>query len=139
MKKLFFVLILILLVMSCDGRKSGKDRIEKNANIILPEDFSVLKDEYQDTQHNCIYYELRFTKQSAGQLIKTIKSSSYYVDNIIPADTLIPIHINPIWCDVFSGFYFSKIDGKAEYDISFDTLTNVLKYQECADERSDLK
>ncbi|MBK7970522.1 MAG: hypothetical protein IPK08_17170 [Bacteroidetes bacterium] len=50
-------------------------------------------------------------------------------------DTLFVIVGNDkaVWCRSEKGYYFTREDGLTSYSIEVDTLTNILKYNECSD------
>lgn len=71
----------MLIVAACgdSGRMPGPERIEKNCNIKLPSDFTVLKDEYQggitDYSVSC---NLQFSPKDCSLLATLIQSSQNY-------------------------------------------------------------
>jgi hypothetical protein len=135
-------LCLVGVVLYCfkDCRTSSKDRLEKISNIKLPKDFRVLKDEYQDMwQDYCILYDIQLDNNATTELIKNIKTSKFYNKNSfhngawIESDFVAVESVKAVWCKSPTGFDFSRQDGLTSYHIEFDTLTNILKYNECAD------
>jgi hypothetical protein len=90
-------------------------------------------------QDYCIIYEIQFDKRSSDQLIKTIKSSAFYnsksFHNIIwsDSDLIIVDSVKAVWCRSPKGYDFNRVNGGTTYSINFDTLTNKLEYNECAD------
>jgi|SRR5690606_38682316 hypothetical protein len=133
-------LIGVVLYYFKDYRTSSKNRLEKISDVKLPTDFKVLKDEYQDMwQDYCILYDIQFDKNAATELIKDIKSAKFYNPNVNPNSMLYDslfITIDKekaIWCKSEKGYRFSRQDGLTTYSIELDTMTNILKYNECAD------
>jgi|APLak6261698768_1056241.scaffolds.fasta_scaffold37663_1 hypothetical protein len=139
-----FILILCLLVIVLyffkDYRTPSNDRLEKISDIYLPADFKVLKDEYQDMmQDYCILYDIKLDKNATTELIKNIKSSKFYNKNSFHKgvwtenDFIAVDSVKAVWSKSPTGFDFSRQDGLTSYSIELDTLTNILKYNECAD------
>jgi uncharacterized protein (DUF927 family) len=139
-----FVLSLCLsgVVLYCykDYRTPSKDRLEKASDVKLPTDFKVLKDEYQNMwQDYCIRYYIQLDKNATKELVKNIKFSQYYNDKsfykvewtegyFVRTDTG-----KPEWCKSLKGFNFNRQDKLTSYSIELDTVTNIVKYNECAD------
>ena len=120
--------------------KNYKDRLEKISDVGLPANFKVLKDEYQDMwQDYCILYDIQFDKNATTELIKGIKTAKFYNSNVNPNSMLYDslfITVDKekaIWCKSEKGYRFSRQDGLTTYSIELDTMTNILKYNECAD------
>ena len=137
---LFLCLIGVFLYCFKDYRTSSKDRLEKVSDVKLPTDFNVLKDEYQDMwQDYCILYDIQFDKNATTEFIKNIKIAKFYNANVNPKSMLYDslfITVDKekaIWCKSEKGYRFSRQDGLTTYSIELDTLTNILKYNECAD------
>lgn len=139
-----FILSLCLfgVVFYCfkDYRTASKDRLEEVSDVKLPLDFKVLKDEYQDMwQDYCILYDIIFDNNATTELIKEIKASKFYNSNVNPNSMLYDSlfitvdNVKAIWCNSEKGYRFSRQDGLTSYSIELDTLTNILKYNECAD------
>jgi len=137
-----FLLCLTGILLYCckDYRTSSKDRLEKTANIILPTNFKVLKDEYQDMLQNyCIFYDIQFDNSSSSELISNIRKSKYFNSNSFHKgvwtenDFLTIDSVKAVWSKSPKGYDFSKQDGHTSYSIELDTVTNILKYNECAD------
>ena len=122
------------------GRTPSKDRLENISAIHLPIDFKVLNDEYQDMiQDYCILYDIQFDKNATAELIKGIRSAKFYNTNVNPNSMLYDslfITVDKekaIWCKSEKGYRFSRQAGHTTYSIELDTMTNILKYNECAD------
>lgn len=122
------------------GRTPSKERLEKISNVKLPTNFKVLKDEYQDMmQDYCILYDIQFDKNSTTEFIKSIKTSKFYNKNSFHKgawaenDLIIVDSVKAVWCKSTKGFDFTKPYGLTKYHIEFDTVANILKYNECAD------
>jgi len=139
-----FILLLcllgVVLYLFKDYRTPSKDRLEKTSDVKLPSNFKVLKDEYQDMwQDYCIFYDIQFDKNATTELIKGIQSTKFYNPNVNPKSMLYDslfIKVDnekAVWCKSEKGYRFSRQDGLTSYSIELDTLTNVLKYNECAD------
>jgi len=139
-----FILLLcvtgFVLYFFKDYRTSSKDRLERISNVNLPTDFKVIKDEYQDMmQDYCIIYEIQFEHSATSELIKNIQSSKFYNSNVNPYSMLYDsLYITvenekAIWCKSDNGYRFGRNEELTSYSIEFDTLTNILKYNECAD------
>jgi hypothetical protein len=138
-----FLFCSILVIGYCFrdyGRTPSKDRLEKIANVNLPPNFKVLKDEYQDMmQDYCILYDIQFDKKSTTEFIKSIKTSKFYNAKAFHKGTwnendFISVDfVKAVWCKSPKGFDFSRQDGLTSYYIELDTVANILKYNECAD------
>jgi cbb3-type cytochrome oxidase subunit 3 len=137
-----FLLCLVGVLLYCfkDYRTPSKDRLESASNIELPDDFKVIKDEYQDMwQDYCVLYDIQFDNKATKQLIKTIKTSEFYNPNVNPKSMLYDSlyiridNIKAVWCKSSNGYRFSRQEGLTDYSVDLDTLTNVLNYIECAD------
>lgn len=135
-------LCLIGVVLCCfkDYRTSSKDRLEKISDVKLPTDFKALKDEYQDMwQDYCVLYDIQFEENTAAELIKSIKTSKFYNANSFHKgpwtenDFVSVDSVKAVWCKSPKGFDFRRQDGLTSYYIELDTVTNILKYNECAD------
>jgi|GEM_PF-663237 len=137
---IFLCLLVIFLVYNRDYRTSSKNRLEVSSGIKLPTEFKVLKDEYQDMlQDYCINYDIKFDNDSTVQLIKKIKGSKFYKANVNPKSILsdsVFVHIDQtkaIWFKSDKGYRFNRQDARTDYSIDLDTVTNILRYNECAD------
>jgi hypothetical protein len=133
-------LVFIVLYFFKDYRTPSKDRLEETSDVKLPTDFKVLKDEYQDMwQDYCILYDIQFENNATTEFIKSIKAAKFYNSNVNPNSMLYDslfITVDKekaIWCKSENGYRFSRQDGLTTYSIELDTLTNILKYNECAD------
>ena len=133
-------LFVVFLVYNRDYRTPSKERLEKSSNIILPIDFKVLKDEYQDMwQDYCIIYEIQLERKSSIEIIKYIKKSVFYNPNSFhngiwkEADFVKVDSVRAVWSKSAIGYDFSRPYDRTTYFITFDTLTNKLLYNECAD------
>ena len=130
----------VVLYSFKDYRTPSKDRLEKISNIKLPTDFKVLKDEYQDMwQDYCILYDIQLDTNATTELIKNITTSKFYNKNSFhnaawtENDFIAVDSVKAVWCKSPTGFDFSRQDGLTSYQIELDTVTNILKYNECAD------
>jgi hypothetical protein len=137
---IFLCLIGVLLYCFKDYRTPSKDRLEKVCDVKLPTDFSVLKDEYQDMwQDYCILYDIQFDRSATTEFIKGIKSAKFYNPNVNPNSMLYDslfIKVDnekAVWYKSDKGYRFNRQDGLTSYSIELDTVTNILKYNECAD------
>ncbi len=133
-------LIGVLLYCFKDYRTSSKDRLEKASDVKLPTDFKVLKDEYQDMmQDYCILYDIQLDNSATTELIKNIRTSKFFNKNAFHGgawtenDFVAVDSIKAVWSKSPTGYDFSRQDGLTSYDIELDTITNILKYNECAD------
>lgn len=133
-------LIGIVLYSYKDYRTPSKVRLERISDIKLTRDFKVLKDEYQDMwQDYCILYDIQFDKKSTTEIIQNIKASKFYNENSfhsgawIENDFVTVNSVTAVWCKSPKGFDFSRQDGLTNYYIELDTVSNILKYTECAD------
>ncbi len=122
------------------GRTPSKNRLEKISNINLPNDFKVLKDEYQDMmQDYCILYDIQIGKNSGAELTRNIKKSKFYNPNSInngvwiKKDLMVVDSVKAVWAKSTKGYYFNRQDGLTNYKIELDTVTYILKYTECSD------
>jgi hypothetical protein len=135
-------LCLVAVVLYCfkDYRTSSKDRLEKISDIKLPADFKVLKDEYQDMwQDYCILYDIQLDNNATTELITNIKASKFYNKSSFhnaawtEKDFVAVDSVKAVWCKSQTGYDFSRQDGLTSYRIELDTVTNIIKYNECAD------
>ena len=131
----FLGLIGVILYYFKDYRTPSKNRLERISDVQLPTDYEVLKDEYQDMlQDYCIIYEIQFNEKASKKLISNIRTSKFYTKNSFTnelwkeSDSVISV-----WSESKNGYVFNKHDGLTTFSINFDTITNVLKYNECAD------
>lgn len=115
-------------------------RLEKISDIHLPTDYEVLKDEYQDMKQDyCILYDIQLDKNATTELVKNIKTSKFYNNNSFHIaawtenDFIAADSAKAVWSKSPTGFNFSRQDGLTSYYIELDTMTNILKYNECAD------
>ena len=120
-----------------DDRESSKDRLEEVADVKLPKNFKVLKDEYQDMwQDYAIFYDIEFTDKQAQEFISSIHKSRHYLTNSTrqnKSDSLQHNLNDTTWTKTDNGYLFSKPFGRTSYNIDFDTIKNVLNYQEMYD------
>jgi hypothetical protein len=141
---LFFILLLFLFggVLYCfkNYRTSSKDRLEEISNISLPSHFIVLKDEYQDMlPHYCMLYIAQFHINSSKELISNIRKSKYFNLNSFykgawkENDFIMVDSVKAVWSKSAKGYDFSSQNGLTYYSIEFDTMTNILEYNECSD------
>jgi hypothetical protein len=139
-----FILLLCLagVVLYClkDYRTSSKHRPEEISDVKLPTGFKVLKDEYQDMlQDYCILYDIQFDNSGTTELVENIKTSKFYNENVLHTGVSTENDFNSVdsvkavWYKSPKGFDFSRQDGRTSYHIKFDTVTNILNYNECAD------
>lgn len=139
----FFLLLFLIGVVLYnfkEYRTPSKERLEEISNINLPTNFIVLKDEYQDMwQDYCILYDIQLEGNSKTELIKNIRNSKYYNPNLIhkgawqEKDFITVDSVKAVWSKLPEGYNFSGQDGLTSYSIALDTVTNILKYNECAD------
>ena len=136
--------LLVILGLFCfkDYRKSSKDRLEAISNVKLPSDFKVIKDEFQDMlQDYAVIYEIQFNDQASNEFIQSIKATNFYnaqYDSYLNGAWHVPGYnsedsIKAIWVKWPKGYYFRGQDGRTTYSIKFDTLTNILLYEEYYD------
>ena len=140
----FFIIAICAIVglfYCINDNQSNKNRLEDISDIKLPSLFVVLKDEYRDfTPHYQNIYEVKFDEKSSIELEKSITTSSFYHcktefgDDLIHQTVTPSENKKPIWFKRPDGYCFSFADnGKTYYNITFNTLTNVLLYQESSD------
>lgn len=135
-------LLVVFLVYNRDYRSPSKERLEKSSKIKLPTDFKVLKDEYQDMwQDYCIVFDIQMDQKSSIELIESIKKSAFYNPNAFhngiwkETDFISVDSVKAVWSKSSSGYDFSRPYDRTTYSITFDTLTNKLSYNECADQK----
>jgi hypothetical protein len=136
-----FILLPILyssyLYFHKDDRESSKDRLEEIADVKLPQKFRVLKDEFQDMwQDYALFYDIEFTEKQAQEFISSIHKSRHYLTNTIRQnnnDSLQENSKDTVWTKTDKGYLFSTPSGRTNYNIYFDTIKNVLKYEEIND------
>jgi len=136
---LFCSILVIGYIFRDYGRTPSKDRLERIANVKLPPNFKVLKDEYQDMmQDYAILFDIQFDKNSTTEFIKSIKTSKFYNKNSFHKgawtenDFIVVDSVKAVWCKSPNGFDFSGQEGHGfpAYYIELDTVTNILKYEE---------
>jgi len=138
---IFAIYAIVGLFYCINDKQSNKNRLENISDIKLPSLFVVLSDEKRDfTPHYQIIYEVKFDQKSSIELEKSITTSSFYRCKTEVGDDLLrksvsPIgYKKPIWLKKPDGYCFSYADnGKTYYSITFNTLTNVLRYEESSD------
>jgi hypothetical protein len=140
-----FILLLcflgVMIYLFITYRTPSEHRLEEISDINLPNDFQVLKDEYQDVMFKGYYiqYDIQLDKNVAEELIKNIRKSKFYNKNTFhkgarAENDFIEIDsAKAAWTKSPTGFDFKSEDGQTYYNIAFDTTTNVLKYEECGD------
>lgn len=134
------ILLGIVLYSFKDQRTASRVRLESIAKVKLPDEFKVIKDEYQDMwQDYNLIYEIQFDSQGSKEFINSIKSSPLYLANFqydgvwqdassIPADSE-----KAAWLKSPTGYSFYVPPGRTIYFITFDTLTGILRYNESHD------
>ena len=137
---LFFVILGIMIYLTNDNWSTDNERLEKISDIKIPADYKVLKDEYQDMwQDYCIVYDIQFDNNSLRELTKNIRASKFYNANSFHKgpwqehDFIIVDSVKAVWSKSLKGYDFNRQDGLTYYEIELDTLTKILKYNECAD------
>lgn len=143
MTKLKSVVIfgLMFAVTNCDtGRIPSKTRLEENCHIKLPLDFKVRKDEYQDMlQDYCILYDIELNVNSSKVLTSNIRASKFYNPNVRHQGVWLDnsyVQVDStkaVWCKSRRGYDFRCEKGYTSYFVTFDTVTRILNYVECAD------
>lgn len=117
-------MILLFLCFSCNYRTPGDKRFENNIGFALPDDKSVLKDEYQDMlQDYVVIYEAKLTEESNNQFKEKLKSmvSAPASDN------------NCRWLYADHGFAYLCDKSRTVYSVKFDTITGIVTYKEESD------
>ena len=132
----FALLISFALFFLNNYTTPSKDRLEAISNVKLLSDFKVIKDEFQDMFTDfALIYEIQFDNQASNELIQSIKVSNFYnaqsdsYHNGAWKDSDL-IRANSIWVKSPKGYDFRGRDGGTTYSIRFDTLTNILLYEE---------
>lgn len=138
---IFFLLpclIIFALYYFKDYRTPSKDRLEKISAIHLPTRFKVLKDEYQDMlQDYRIIYDIQFDSKSVSEIIRNIKSSVFYDRNAFHKgvwrenDFIIGDSTKAEWSKSSKGYDFRHQVRGTSYHINLDTVSCILKYEEC--------
>jgi hypothetical protein len=139
----FFIIalcVIVGLIYFVNNNLSNKSRLENISDIKLPPLFIVLKNEYRDfTPHFQIIYEVKFDEKSSIELESSITKSSFYHktevrDDFSSRTVTQSENEKPIWFKTPYGYCFRFADnGKTYYDITFNTQTNVLLYEESSD------
>lgn len=103
-----------------DDRTPSAEILERTSDVRLPAKFKILKDEYHDMmQDYCIYYDIQFDKNASAEFSKSIKTSKFYNITVGPEKGL--------WAKSSKGYDFTS----KRCNIKYDTITNILKYEEC--------
>ena len=87
-------------------------------------------------QDYAILYDIEFTNKQAQEFISSIHKSRHYISNSSvqnKCDSLKQNSNDTIWTKTDKGYLFSKPFGRTSYNINFDTIKNVLNYQEMYD------
>ncbi|MDB5240112.1 MAG: hypothetical protein JWP57_737 [Spirosoma sp.] len=90
-------------------------------------------------QDYCILYGIQFDNNATTELIEKINASKYYNNNSFhngawtAKDFVTVDSVKAVWSKSPKGYDFSRQDRRTSYYIEFDTVTNILKYNECAD------
>lgn len=138
---LFSAFLLLIVLYYVKGyRTSSKERLEKISAVKLPENFKVLKDEYQDMlQDYSVLFDIQFDRNSTTELINNIKTSKFYKKDAfhkgawVETDYVTIDSMKAVWCKSPTGFDFTGEVGSTEYFIKLDTVTSILKYEEIED------
>ena len=130
------LLISIIFFTACDfGRTPSKTRFERICNIELPEDYKVIKDEYQDMlQDYAIIWEIQLSEKSKKELIsKIIKSYCCSKNESIERKETKYNNEKMLWFKSDNGYTVHVTKERTEYWIHLDTITNKLVYEESYD------
>jgi len=136
----YFALLCITgVILFCfkDYRTPSKDRLEKIADVRLPGSYQVLSDEYHNMLLDySIEYKIKLAPTAANELIKNIKRSKFYTNRVFiyeelsEADYITADSVKGLWYKVRKGYNFSSTSINMDYNIEFDTITQVLTYDE---------
>jgi len=136
----FLCLLTGLLFCFRDYRTPSKDRLEKIADVRLPHDFKVIKDEYQDMlQDYCIIFQIQMTVQGGKEFSNSIRNSRYFIKQSLQKKSendsthLKMSPASPEWIKTSNGYEFITPFDRQTYSITFDTIKNRIDYQECYD------
>ncbi|NOZ34540.1 MAG: hypothetical protein GXO80_04490 [Chlorobi bacterium] len=129
-----------MIYLTNDNWSTNNERLEKISDIKIPTDYKILKYEYHDMwQDYCIVYDIQFNNNSLKVLTKNIRTSKFYNANSfhkglwLEHNFIIVDSVKAVWSKSPKGYDFYRQDGLTYYSIELDTLTKILKYNECAD------
>ena len=117
-----FFLLFALILSACDwGRTPSKERFEKNCHITIPNEVTVIEDDYRGSGSDySIFYVLKLTPNSSKDLTNSVIHSDYY---------------NKYWYKSLRGYFFNKKVGNrefTEYSIQVDTISKIATFGEQA-------
>lgn len=135
---LHFNIGIALTISSCNwGRTPSKKRFEQNAQIVIPLDTKVLRDEYEDMGSDyAIYYNLQFNVSSLNSFTNSIRHSDYYNKDVGINETInesmykIVKGEKGVWRKRHYGYQFYKHREDTEYIIDVDTVVKRAQFQE---------
>ncbi len=118
-------------------RTPSQERLEKRANILLPSDFEVLKEEFQDMGRDyTLLYDVQLSNRSATELSQGIRKSKFYNSQYLYNGTLsedeyiVADSVKAVWCRSPEGYKFFRQGKNISYHVTLDTVTNILNYVE---------
>lgn len=117
------LLIVFCLISSCDYRTPSDIRMERHTKLELPDNITVLKDEYVDAGKDySIQYNVVVDDSGMKKVTQHIRSSKNY--SIDAAEK------NGAWISSGKGYYFFLAEEGISYELIVDTTTNVIYYNE---------
>lgn len=113
----------LLLLSSCDYRTPSDSRMKSNIGLELPDNFTVLKDEYLEAGKDySVQYNVVLDDKGMKETTKRIRASKNFSRS--------EDEKNNTWIQSPKGYYiFSAKDG-VSYEVIVDTTTNVIYYNE---------
>jgi len=127
-----FLLVFLFLLDSC-VQTSSEFRFEKAADINIPLNVEVIRDEYQDmAQDYAIYYSIKLTQEQFQQIRQSIRDSKYFEDDLtkmIGMDSE-----EPVWTKTNIGYEFSSSTySRTSFGSVLDASTLVMHFSEFSD------
>ena len=138
--KYFLVTLVVLILVSCDWRTSSSERFSDYCDIQIPENVKVIKDEYHDRVPDyAITYEIKLSKEECSSLIKSIKSSAYFNQDIQENQEIKPnMYVSSsgkkaVWYKTETGFEFLNDESRTEFYAEVDTIKLIARFEEWYD------
>lgn len=130
MKYAISIFLFSIILVACSSREPSRERLETIAEITLPDEYTVIKDDYEESGKDYyIQYYLQFNHDSTMQLVKAIQSSKYYDNGHAP------LLYDSVWYKDGSLFKFEarSHEGNTTYEIEFNPVSGILQYIEQSD------
>ncbi|MFC5538264.1 hypothetical protein ACFPQ1_28390 [Rhodocytophaga aerolata] len=131
---------MILLITKCNYRTSSHRRFSQALDIRIPDDFKVIKDEYQENwQDFAVTYEITLTDESMLKLTKSIRESKFYNPQAFGNDYVSREMLvehgedKAVWARSDSGYIFQNDSDRDGYSAKIDTISLIAEFHEFHD------